>query len=262
MRVLATYPHLLLAAALALAAPWARAALPDEIQVYTDDIHAEGEAGLELHVNTTPDGRRAPEFPNEVTPHHGLRVTPELSWGLARTLEAGFYLPVTRDAEGRVLFGGPKLRLKWLPLRPDEGATGGFAGANAEYSWLTRNFEPETRRFELRPIFGWRGEKWLFAVNPVLDWALNGPDRAGRPTLSPSMKASYAVAQGIALGAEFYAELGELGRPPPGAQQPRTLYLAMELDRGPLPMHLAVGHGLNDAADNWTVKAIFEIPFK
>jgi hypothetical protein len=100
-----------------LAAP-ARAVLPDEIQVYTDDINAPGEFGVELHVNTTPKGRRTPEFANEVAPHHGLRVTPELSWGLTRTLAAGLYFPTTRDAE------------------------------------------------------------WLFAANPVLDWPLDGPERA------------------------------------------------------------------------------------
>lgn len=65
-----------MAFALLALAPCARAALPDEIQVYTDDINAPGEFGLELHVNTTPQGRRTPEFANEVTPHHGLRVTP------------------------------------------------------------------------------------------------------------------------------------------------------------------------------------------
>ena len=249
------------AALFALFARSAAAVLPDEIQVYTDGINAPGEFGLELHVNTTPSGRRTPDFPNEVTPHHGLRVTPEFSWGLTKTLEAGLYLPVTRDAEGRVLFGGPKLRLKWLPLRPGEGAGGWFAGANAEYSWLNRNFEPETRRFELRPIVGWRNADWLLAVNPVLDWALNGPQHGGRPEFSPSFKAARTVAEGLALGLEYYTGLGPLGRPAPGDQQPRTLYVAMELDRGPVPLHFAIGRGLNDAADKWTVKAIFEFSF-
>jgi hypothetical protein len=246
---------------IALLVPAARAALPDEIQVYTDDINAPGEVGLELHVNTTPRGRRTPEFANEVTPHHGLRVTPEFSWGLTRTLEAGFYLPFTRDAGGRVLFGGPKLRLKWLPLRPNAGEAGGFAGLNGEYSWLNRNFEPETRRFELRPIIGWKNADWLFAANPVLDWALNGPSRAGRPTFNPSFKVARHVAPGLALGAEYYTELGPFGRPAAHGEQPRTLFFALEWDKGPLPLHFGIGRGLNDAADKWTVKAILEFRF-
>ena len=244
-----------------LAAP-ARAVLPDEIQVYTDDINAPGERGLELHVNTTPRGRRAPEFAGEVVPHHGLRVTPEISWGVTRTVELGLYLPYTRDLEGRVLFGGPKVRLKWLPLRPAEGESGWFAGTNWEYSWLNRNFEPETRRLELRPIVGWRGAEWLFAANPVLDWALNGPQRAGRPDFNPSFKVARTVAKDVALGFEYFAGLGPFARPLARAEQARTLYVAMEWERAPLPFHVAVGRGLNDATDRWTVKAIFEFAFK
>jgi hypothetical protein len=247
---------------LLLAAPAARAVLPDEIQVYTDDINAPGELGLELHVNTTPSGRRTPDFPNEVTPHHGLRVTPEISYGFTRTLEGGLYLPVTRDAEGRVLFGGPKVRLKWLPLRAPEDGAGWFAGLNGEYAWLNRNFETATRSFELRPIIGWRNPDWLVSVNPVLDWALNGPDRRGRPDFSPALKASRTVASGIALGLEYYADLGPIGRPLPHAEQSHTVYAALEWDRGPVPIHFAIGRGLTDATDKWTIKAIFEFTLK
>lgn len=239
----------------------ARAALPDEIQVYTDDINAPGEFGVELHVNATPRGRRVPEFPDEVTPHHGLRVTPEFSWGLTRTLEAGVYLPFTRDAEGRVLFGGPKARLKWLPLKPGDGG-GWFAGLNGEYSWLTRNFEPATRRLELRPIIGWKKSDWLFAANPVLDWPQNGPEHGGRPEFNPSAKVARTVAPGVALGFEYYTELGRLGRPAQRAERPQTLFFAIETERTPIPLHFGIGRGLNDAADKWTVKAILEFTFK
>lgn len=255
MRVFATL--LLLATA---AAP-ARAVLPDEIQVYTGDISAPGEFGMELHINTTPSGRGTPDFPNEVTPYRGLRVTPEFTLGLSRTVDVGLYLPYTRDAEGHVLFGGPKVRLKWLPLRPAEDEAGWFAGLNGEYAWLNRNFEPGTRTFELRPIIGWKTRDWLLSANPVLDWSLNGPAHSGRPDFNPSFKVARSVAQGIALGFEYYAVLGPLGRPAPSADRPQTLYFAIETARTPVPLHFAIGRGLNDAADKWTVKAILEFTF-
>src|SRR5690242_16563263 len=75
-----------------LASP-ARAALPDEIQVYTDDLEEPGARGVELHINTTPRGNRTPQFPGEVLTHHGLRVTPEISWGIAPGWDWGLYLP-------------------------------------------------------------------------------------------------------------------------------------------------------------------------
>ena len=245
----------------ALAASSARAVLPDEIQVYTDEVAAPRSFGMELHVNTTPQGRRTPEFHNEVTPDNGVRVTPEFTYGLMQNVDAGFYLPMTYDDDGRLLFGGPKLRLKWIPLRPPEDGAGWFAGLNGEYSWLNKNFEPETRRFELRPILGWRNPQWLLAFNPVLDWALNGPDKAGRPEFNPSLKVARTVAQGAALGLEYYAGLGPLGRPAPHAEQSHALFLVLDWERGPLPLQLGVGRGLNDATDAWTVKAIFSFSF-
>ena len=244
-----------------LAAP-ARAALPDEIQVYTDDISAPGERGMELHINTTPRGRRTAEFPGEVMNHHGLRVTPELTFGLTGDFDFGLYLPMVRDAEGRTLFGGPKFRLKWLPLRPAEGGTGWFAGLNGEYSMLNRYFETETRRFELRPILGWRNPDWLLAVNPVLSWPLNGPDRAGRPGFNPSFKVARTVAEGVALGFEYYAELGPFGRPAPRDERAQTLFFVLETERTPVPLHIGIGRGMNNAADKWTVKAILTFTFK
>ena len=57
-----------------LSAP-ASAVLPDEIQVYTGDINAPGEFGLELHLNTTPSGHSQPSYPGEVTTPHGWRAT-------------------------------------------------------------------------------------------------------------------------------------------------------------------------------------------
>src|SRR5881409_1937840 len=114
----------------------ATAALSDEIQVYTDDINAPGEYGLELHVNTTPSGRTTPDYPGEAVPNHGLRITPEFSYGITKTWEAGLYIPTNRDVSGRFDVAGAKLRLKWLPIRGDDETGGWFLGANAELSYL------------------------------------------------------------------------------------------------------------------------------
>jgi len=98
------------------------AALSDEIQVYDDDINAPREFGLELHANTTPNGRSTPDYPGEVVPNHGLRLTPEFSYGLTRAWEAGLYVPTNFDPQGHGSLAGWKLRLKWLPIHGDDGA--------------------------------------------------------------------------------------------------------------------------------------------
>jgi hypothetical protein len=244
----------------ACAGPPARAAMIDEIQVYTDDINAPGEFGLELHVNTTLKGRSTPDFPNEITPQHGLRFTPEFSYGLTRDLEAGLYLPYARDAEGTTHFAGPKLRLKWLPLQPNENGQRWFMGANLEYAWVTPEFEQSHYAIELRPIVGYRDREWLLAVNPILGWAPAGPDRNSKPDFSPSVKLARNVAAGLALGVEYYAELGKVNNILPRSEQAHTLYLALDYERKPWAFNVGIGRGLNSATDRWTLKMIIEIP--
>ena len=235
-------------------------AMIDEIQVYTDAINKPGEFGLELHFNATPKGRSAPDFPREITPEHGLRFTPEFSYGLTRELEAGLYVPYARDSGGTTHFAGPKVRLKWLPLQPNEEGHGWFMGANFEYAWVAPEFEQSRHTIELRPIIGHRSEDWLLVANPVLGWVLDGPDHDGKPDFSPSVKVARNVASGLALGVEYYAELGKVNDILPHRQQSHTLYFALDYDRKPWTFNVGVGRGLNGATDRWTLKTIVEIP--
>ena len=260
-RIAATLATAVHFAATALCASPAYAALGDEIQVYTDEINKPGEFGLELHVNTTPRGRSTPDFPGEVTPGHGLRLTPELSWGLTRSFEAGLYLPIVRDAHGNTRLGGTKLRLKWLPLQTGEDETGWFAGANGEYAWIEPRYEQATQSIELRPIVGYRSKQWLFATNPILGWSMSGPDRNRKPDLSPAYKVARTIAPGLAIGAEYYSELGRVGNRLPRDAQSHTLYFALDYDRKPWAFNVGIGRGLTQATDRWTLKAIFDIPF-
>ncbi len=249
------------AAMLVCACGAATAALPDEIQVYTSDINRQGEFGLELHVNTTPSGRSTPDFPGEIVPDHGWRVTPEFSYGVTPALEAGLYLPFAHGAGGRDRFAGPKVRMKWMPVRVDARGNGAFAGLNFEYAWVSPALEQATRALEVRPIVGWRDPDWLVAVNPILGFDFAGPRNGSSPDFSPSLKVARRLAQGVALGAEYYAELGPVNRFAARAGQSHSLYLAIDVDRAPWVFNLGIGRGLNGATDRWTLKAIFDVPF-
>ena len=226
--------------------------MPDEIQVYTDDLEAPGETGVELHVNTTPSGRSAADYPGEVTPWHGLRVTPEISRGLAKDWDAGLYLPFVRSAEGTSYFAGPKFRLKWLPLRPGEGGSGYFAGLNGELALVQEKFDLARRTLEIRPMLGLRSEQWLLAFNPTIGTDLAGDER-GVLTFHPSAKVARDVGGGRALGIEYYADLGRLSRFAPRGEQQHALFFVLDTQR----VNFGVGRGLNGATDRWTLKAIF-----
>lgn len=254
--------HALLLLLPALVASPARAVMIDEIQVYTDDINAPGQFGLELHVNTTLQGRSAPDYPGEITPQHGLRLTPEFSYGINRDFEAGLYLPTEHTSEGNILLAGTKLRLKWLPVQPDEKLGGWFFGLNGELSYLPEKFDRTQWGFELRTMIGYRAPTWLLAANPVLGWGLSGPGKSGRPEAELQLKASWEVARGISFGPEFYADFGQLGRALPRAEQDHVLYAAFDIDLKPWVFNVGLGRGLGGtAADRWTLKFIFEIPW-
>lgn len=250
----------LLAGSLALS-PARSFGITDEIQVYTDDINKPGEFGLELHINTTPKGRVTPDYPGDVPPRHGIRFTPEFSYGLTRDFEAGLYIPATRDADGNLFVGGVKLRLKWLPVRGDEDAGGWYFGENFEISSLNRSFSESRYSAELRTIIGYRAKDWLLGFNPILDFDLSPGFRNGGPDLVLAWKAAHSVAPGISLGAEYYSSVGKLSHPLPHDFQDHTLYLVMDYDRKPWIFNLGIGRGLTTAADRWTIKAIFEVPF-
>lgn len=251
----------LAAAACALAAsPVVLASLQDEIQVYLDDIDRPGDFGLELHVNTTPSGRSTPDYPGEITPYHGVRVTPEFSWGLSRDWEAGLYLPFASDADGHLYAAGAKLRMKWMALHADGPEGGTFAGANLELSRVQRKFDEAQSGAELRIMMGRRGQDWVLALNPVLEWDFGGPNRSGTPDLSFGIKAGHDVARGVMLGAEYYGELGRLNNTLPSSQQDHRLFAAVDVERSKVEFNFAIGYGLTSAADRWTVKAIFELP--
>lgn len=259
MRSVTSFLQCALAALACAMAFAAHAELSDEIQVYTDDINAPGEFGLEMHVNTTPKGRSAPEYAGEVTPNHGWRLTPEFSYGISRDWEAGLYLPSSRDSRGDTQLAGAKLRLKWLPLRP-EGASGWFAGANAELSRLKQRFSQSRSTAELRVMTGWRDSLWLVAANPVFGWNLSDGLRSRTPELSLGTKVSRTVAPDFALGAEYYTDLGTGRHVQWSSRQSQTLYAVIDAKVRSIDLNFGVGRGLTGAADKWTAKAIFGIP--
>lgn len=238
------------------------AVMIDEIQVYTDDINDPGKFGLELHVNTTLEGRATPDYPGEVTPHHGLRLTPEFSYGLSPDFEAGLYVPMERTAGGSNLLAGTKVRLKWLPVKPNEKLGGWFFGLNGELSYLPERFDQTQWGFELRTMIGRRGPGWLLAANPVLGWGLSGPGKSARPEAELQLKGAWEIARGIQVGPEYYGGFGPLFRALPHAEQDHTLYAALDIDLKPWVFNVGLGRGLGGtAADRWTLKFIFEVPW-
>jgi len=243
-----------------LAAPLAHADLTDEIQVYDDSINHRGQLGLELHLNTSPDGRSAPAYPGEIPPDHGFRTTMEWSYGITDTLEAGLYLPFLHDAAGTNYFAGPRVRLKWIPIKPGDSGAGPFLGLNVEVSAVNERLEQGRPAVELRPIIGYRSPLWLIAFNPVVDATFHPRYGSSSSDFAPALKVARTVWSGTAVGVEYYNDFGRIGQFDSARRQNQQVFAAIDVTRGLIPFNFGIGRGLNDASDKWTVKAILEIP--
>ena len=125
---------------------------------------------------------------------------------------------------------------------------------------MKKQFSESRTSFELRLIGGWRNEDWLLALNPVFGWNLSDGLRSSTADVSFGAKAARTVAKDLALGFEFYADAGTT-KQRSFARQPRTLYAVVDTRVKAVDLNFGIGRGLDSAADKWTVKAIFGIPF-
>jgi hypothetical protein len=64
----------------------------------------------------------------------------------------------------------------------------------------------------------------------------------------------------IALGIEYYDDLGPVNHFSPPRQQQQQLFVALDSYGGVLPFNVGLGRGLTGASDKWTIKAILEVP--
>ena len=242
---------------LACSLPFDVAAAPEEIQVYLDDVNEPREFGIEMHVNYVVDGPRTPDYPGQLPSHHVLQVTPEFSYGFAKNWDAGLYLLSSLAPNGGFDFNGAKVRVKYIA--PSSGAF--FWGMNVEVGYTSRRVSENYVNTELRPILGWRGDKWLFAVNPILDVALSG-NASREPVFAPALKIARTIGEGMQLGIEHHADMGPINHIPAFNQQNHVLYGVLDMQKGGFDLNFGIGRGLTSVSEQWVAKMIIGIPFK
>jgi hypothetical protein len=235
------------------------AAAPDEIQVYTEDMDDPGQFGLELHTNYVLKGATAPSFDGEMRSEHRLQVTPEFSYGLTRTLEAGLYLPVAMSSGGDLYGNGARLRLKYIAPHADGAYI--FWGLNGEYGYSASRVSESRTGLELRPIVGYRDARWLVAFNPILDMELSG-NASREPNFEPALKVSHATGEGVHAGVEYYGEYGPINHLVPAGERAHYFYGVLDIDIKGFDINLGIGRGVENAADKWVAKAIVAFPFR
>jgi hypothetical protein len=234
-------------------------AAPDEIQVYTAELNRPGEFGLEQHVNYVLRGQQTPDYAGQMTSHHVLQLTPEFSYGLTETLEAGLYLPFAIVPGGDSYLNGLRLRLKYIAPRQDEDAI--FYGLNVEVGRDSYRTSTSLSGMELRPIVGYRDADWLLSFNPILNLAL-AADASHRPQFEPALKLSRRTGGTMQAGLEYYGEYGAINDMLPADQRSHMLFLVADIVSDSVDINVGIGRGYVNAADDWVMKAIVALPLE
>ena len=239
-----------------------------EIQVYADDLNRPGRFGLETHLNYTIDGHRTPAYAGEQPPNHVSRVTIEPALGLTEFMELGGYVQNMINGDGHYKFSGVKLRAKFV--LPKRYTANFFFGINVEFGRVPKAVEEAGWANEFRPIVGFYDGRWLFDVNPIVGYALSGPNKF-KPEFEPAAKVGYNTQKGFMLGAEYYAGLGLLASPSPLGQQEHLFFLAFDLADAsvedpsveqPWELNVGIGKSLTEATpQQWIAKAIVGYSF-
>jgi hypothetical protein len=229
----------------------------DEIQVYTGELAAPGEASLTVHANYTPRGRTVAAFAGGVVPEGSINGAFEWAYGVSTWFEAGTYLPVyTITRDGKALLDGVKLR--GLLAVPHAGSRRFFYGVNFELSFNSKTWDDSRNSGEMRPIVGARAGAWDFIANPILDTEFDGLSRLD---FAPSARIAYNAAPSLAVAIEHYADFGALRRFDPGEKREHNLFGVVDVARRYFDLEAGIGFGVTRASDKLILKTIIAHTF-
>ncbi len=240
----------LAALGLALAASTVAARAVDEIQVYNAEIAKIGQWTLQLHNNYAINGRREPDYPGGLIPHHALNGTPELAYGITDWWEAGLYVPYAVQ-DHQFLSDGVKLRQLFVTPNADKREF--FYGVNFEFSYSTPRFSESKFNTEIRPIIGFRKGDYEFIVNPIVDIGFGSK---GETVFAPAARFARNFGENFALGVEYYSDLGPFRSFLPLNEQQHNIFGVVDFKVGRFDVNAGLGYGLTGGSDRLLAKMI------
>ena len=227
----------------------------DEIQVYDGAIAPEGIFNLMVHNNFTPEGRKAPDYPEAIIANHSFQSTAEWAYGVKPWMEQGLYLPVTSPYStnhGSTING---FKIRELFVRPNADENRYVYAVNFEFSVNKTYWESRTISSEIRPILRLRLSPWDFIYNPIVDTDYTGG--LGGLQYNPAGRVAYNLNERWALAAEEYDGFGPFYGFHSLHDQFHEIWAAADYD-GTKFLGLAVeagfGYGLTAGSDKWTMK--------
>ena len=238
-------------AAILLVATAVSAHAVDEIQVYNAEIAKVGQWTFQLHNNYAFIGRKEPDFPGGLIPNHALNGTGEWAWGITDWWEMGFYTPYAVDQELTPYSNAAKIRQ--LFVIPNAAEREFFYGVNFEFSYAMPQFSETRWNMEIRPIVGWRKGDYEFIINPIVDL---GFGQNGGAEFVPATRFARNLGENLAVGVEYYTDLGPLQRWLPFNEQQHNVYAVVDFKIGRFDVNAGVGYGLTPGSDRLMAKMI------
>jgi hypothetical protein len=200
----------------------------NEIQVYASPTIQQNATIAELHSNYTFKGSK---LLLDASAAHWTNETLEITHGLGKNFEIGFYTFTGFSPKGRYQYLGNQFRPRVTV--PSEWKWPFGASLSMEFGF----FRPDdTSKFnwqgEVRPIIDKNINNWYVAFNPNVEFAINGDNKGFG--VAPQLKLIYTIEQKVGVGFEYYAGLGSFKRLLPGRMQEHLLGPMLDLYLDPL----------------------------
>ncbi len=214
-----------------------------EIQVYGSATTPKYTTMIELHSNYTFEG------PKSNTNYHPFLQTLEVTTGLSKDAELGFYV-FTYNLDGKLQYTGSHIRPRIKA--PDNWNWPVGASLSTELGF---DKDPFTNDLdwgaEIRPIFDKTIGDHYWAFNPSL-----GVSFTNKETLfEPNFKYAYASSPKANIGFEYYGNTGKLFSPYKLPNQEHQLYLVLDLFLHPLyEFNFGIGKGFTESSNGLNVK--------
>jgi hypothetical protein len=242
-----------------LVVPLHAAADDYEIQVYGSELVAPGRTMVELHSNYTINGPQ--DTVDGVYPdYHAFHETLEVTHGFTPWFETGFYVFTSIQPGAGWNWVGDHIRPRVSVPESWQWPVG--LSLSTEIGYQRPEFSEDTWTWEIRPIIDKTLGRWYIALNPALEKSLSGANSSAGFVFAPSVKVSFQVTKRIALGFEYYGELGPIGDFYNTSQQQHQIFPTLDLDLSPnIEFNFGVGFGLTQSTDYLVVKLILGYRF-
>ena len=226
-----------------------------EIQVYGSETQTPLTTMFESHSNVTVMGFRQDQngvIADDLAWHETIEVTQ----GITPWFEIGAYLFMSANkGQYGLTYVGDHIRPRFRAPLSWHWPIGVSLSVEAGYQKPRYNADKWT--LEIRPIID-KEYKWFYvSFNPVLDYALVGPDQSVGLQFSPAAKVKFQVCKKVAVGLEYYGGVGAIKAPDAPRQQFHQLGPAMDLDvSSDYEINFGYMFGLTSATERGIVKLI------